>query len=388
MTTRQEYRAGDRIFSQGDPGDCAYIIEAGRVEISILRNGQQFPVSILGEGEIFGEMAILDGLSRSATAVALDPVRLCVISRDQLFQRVENADPVVRLLVSLLIKRTRQMNADLIGEQSPILGRLVADQGKDAINRVRFESELQKAFEAEEFSLHYQPILNLKTSTPLGFEALIRWESPTLGRVRPDLFMNVVEESSLMVPVGRWLQARAMEDLARMNRELSADYFVSINVSGRQFADPGYLEDLEVSRRKSGLRPDQIKLEATERIFMDGPLTIKMLERCREYGYQISLDDFGTGYSSLSYLREIAVDTLKIDQSFVRVLDSDPKAEAIIQSIITLAGSLGINLTAEGIEDQATLEKLVSLGCTQGQGYYFAKPMPVAELKRHLSLAS
>lgn len=387
VNIRREFKAGERIFSQGDPGDCAFIIEAGRVQISIQKNGQEFPVSILGEGEIFGEMAILDGLARSASATAMDGARVCVISRDQLYQRIENSDPVVRLLVSILIKRTRQMNSN-IGEpeqQTQFLSSLVSEQGRTAIDRVRFEGELQKAFEEQEFSMHYQPIMDLDSCRVVGFEALIRWDSPTLGRVRPDMFMNVIEESSLMIPVGRWLQERAMRDLAHINRHCSKDFFMSINVSGRQFTDPGYVEDLEATRCKMNLRPEQIKLEATERIFMGGTITLKTLEKCREHGYQISLDDFGTGYSSLSYLREISVDNLKIDQSFVKALRADKRSSSIIEAVVTLSKSLGLNLIAEGIEDTETLQQLRDLGCHQGQGYHFARPMPLDQLLEFLN---
>lgn len=376
----RDYRENEVVFSQGDAGDCAYIIESGRIQISIRKNDEDFPVSVLGEGDIFGEMAILEGLPRAATAIALEPTRLCLISQDQLFQRIQNADPVVRLLVQILIHRTRSMNKNL--------GRKVSDEevaiddsqskkghrGREAIDQVKFEAELHKAFGEKEFRMHYQPIVDLRTFEVRGFEALIRWDSPTLGRMRPDIFMKVAEESSLIIPLGRWIQQQSIEDLQRFQNETGEDLFMSINVSGRQFTDPHYVEDLEATRARIGIPADRIKLEVTEKIFLNGSIAIKTIEKCRELGFQISLDDFGTGYSSLSYLKELVVDNLKVDQSFTRTVLGDKRSDSLVRCILNLSQDLGIKSVGEGIEDLQMALHLQKLGCDYGQGYYFAKP--------------
>lgn len=387
----QDFEADQVIFNQGDEGNCAYIIEEGRVQISLEKNGVSFPVSILGVGEIFGEMAILDGSSRSGTAQALEKTRLCQVSRDQLYNRIHQSDPVVRLLVLLLIKRTRSMNAKLISSMNTKANEVlaadtsVAEEGKNAINEVRFEIELHKAFQDKEFRLHYQPIVDTQTEQTLGFEALIRWNSPTLGPMRPDLFMKVAEESSLIVPLGRWIQEQAMGDLARIRKETGRDLFMSVNVSGRQFMDPNYLDNLEETRKKSGLDANRVKLEITERIFIDGARAIEMVDQCRKLGYGISLDDFGTGYSSLSYLKNLRVDNLKIDQTFTRTLATDQRSLAVVKCMVQLCVDMGIQSVVEGVETREMADLMKGMGCQYAQGYFYSKPKSIDDILADLS---
>lgn len=382
----RDFQPGETIFRQGEEGDCAYIIEGGRVQICLEKNGDSFPVSIIGIGEIFGEMAILDGLPRAGTARALEPTRLCVVSRDQLYNRIHHSDSVVRLLVLLLIKRTRSMNSKLIASlDTRVLGEEADGDsnmpaGRNAINEVRFEIELNKAFQDREFRLHYQPIVDMKNEAILGFEALIRWNSPTLGPMRPDLFMKVAEESSLIVPLGRWIQEQAIADLGRIQKETGRQFFMSVNVSGRQFMDPAYLTNLEEVRQKYNVNTAQLKLEITERIFIDGARAIEMVEQCRQLGYGISLDDFGTGYSSLSYLRNLKVDNLKIDQSFTRTMATDKRSIALVKCMIQLCEDMGIESVAEGVETPEMAILMKNMGCQFAQGYLYAKPKAVEDL--------
>lgn len=388
----REFKAGDVIFSQGEEGNCAYIVEEGRVQISLEKNGDSFPVSIMGIGEIFGEMAILDGLPRAGTARCLEDTRLCVVSSDQLYNRIHQSDPVVRLLVLLLIKRTRSMNAKLVSSLQSAGSESSHDdshgqpgEGKSAINEVRFEIELHKAFQEREFRLHYQPIVDMKTSEILGFEALIRWNSPTLGPMRPDLFMKVAEESSLIVPLGRWIQETAIADLKKIEASTGRSFFMSVNVSGRQFMDPLYLDNLEETRRKYGATTEQLKLEITERIFIDGARAIEMVEQCRQLGYGISLDDFGTGYSSLSYLKNLKVSNLKIDQSFTRGVNSDQRSYALVKCMVQLCQDMKIESVAEGIETVEMAKAMRDMGCQYAQGYLYARPQAVDDLLKFLN---
>ncbi|MGE3758864.1 MAG: cyclic nucleotide-binding domain-containing protein, partial [Pseudobdellovibrionaceae bacterium] len=216
----QSFEPGDTIFREGETGDCAYIIEEGRVQISIEKNGEPFPVSRLGAGEIFGEMSLLDGLSRSASVTALENCKLCIVSKEQLFDRIDTADPVVRLLISVLIKRMRVANAKAGSDHdsdkmdtTSASNEITALDEANAIERIRFESELQEAFEKQQFYLHYQPIVSMKTGELFGFEALCRWSSPARGHVNPGVFMETLENSSLIVGVGRWIHDQAMTDL-------------------------------------------------------------------------------------------------------------------------------------------------------------------------------
>lgn len=387
----RDFKAGDVIFRQGEDGNCAYIVEEGRVQISLEKNGDSFPVSIMGVGEIFGEMAILDGLPRAGTARCLEDTRLCVVSSDQLYNRIHQSDPVVRLLVLLLIKRTRSMNAKLVsslqsaGAESETEDGAAPGEGKSAINEVRFEIELHKAFQEREFRLHYQPIVDLKTAEILGFEALIRWNSPTLGPMRPDLFMKVAEESSLIVPLGRWIQETAIADLKRIEAATGRSFFMSVNVSGRQFMDPAYLTNLEETRRRYGASTEQLKLEITERIFIDGARAIEMVEQCRQLGYGISLDDFGTGYSSLSYLKNLKVNNLKIDQSFTRGVNTDKRSFALVKCMVQLCQDMRIESVAEGIETEEMATAMRDIGCQYAQGYFYARPQALDDLLKFLN---
>jgi CRP-like cAMP-binding protein len=181
----REYKTGEIIFRQGASGDCAYLIESGRVQISVNKSGEDFSVNILGEGQIFGEMAIIDRAPRSATVTALEATRLCVIAHDSLMGRIQGADPVVRLLMIMLVKRSRDMTESFAVFGAP----KTADSetvllSQEAQASVRFESEIKSAFAHSEFYMNYQPIVELRTAAVVGFEALIRWQSPTLGSYR------------------------------------------------------------------------------------------------------------------------------------------------------------------------------------------------------------
>lgn len=376
----REFKVGEIIFRQGDPGSCAYIIESGLVQISVRKNGEDFPLVILGEGEIFGEMAILDCLPRSATAKVIETCRLSVISQESLVARIQASDPIVRLLVSMFIRRARNMSG---------LGPAVSDSShlekfdstgkhdKEALDQVRFEAEINLGFSRNEFVMNYQPIVDLKTSLTTGYEALIRWNSPSLGMVSPDRFIGIIEESALMIPVGRWIIEQSLNDLIKLENKIQRPITMSINISPRQFADPGFIEHLEQSRKWRKLKSSQIRLEITEKMFLSGAAAIGVIEQCRKLGYRISLDDFGTGYSSIAYLRELQLDVLKVDQSFTRSVLNDRKARSITQAIISLAAALGLDCIVEGVENIDTAKMLLKMGCKYGQGYLFGKAQSV-----------
>ena len=197
------------------------------------------------------------------------------------------------------------------------------EKRSNIIDKMKLETELQQALQFDEFVPYYQPIFNIKTGEFLGFESLIRWQSPSRGMVPPNVFIDLAEETSLIVPIGKWSLRTACRDLARMKRQLEAKgykdgdkLFVSVNLSGRQFLDPDFFDDLKGITSQYEISPRQIKLEVTERVFMQGKTAINAIAQCREMGFHVSLDDFGTGYSSLSYLAQFEVDSLKIDQAF------------------------------------------------------------------------
>lgn len=364
--------AGEIIFNIGDYGDCAYLIEEGKVDIYIQKDGNEFKVNSCGPGDIFGEMAIIDNLPRSATAKANIDTVLSVVTQDQLNQRIDSLDPVVRLLVSVLIKRIRANNGEI---NQNIHKNKLAESAMAAITRLKLESSVESALLNNEFQLYYQPIVDLTTYDLKGFEALIRWIKPDGTMIPPSQFIDSIEESNLIIPLGKWITEQAFIDSNKFKNELNyPDLFISINVSGKQFADPNFIEDLEHLRIKHQVTAKNIKLEVTERIFMQGMSAQETIEKCRQLGYKISLDDFGTGFSSLTYLVNLNVDTIKIDRSFITNIRHSDRLKGVVKAILNMAEALNIGVIVEGIETTTDALTLRQLGAKMAQGYLFSKP--------------
>ncbi|MDX2157129.1 MAG: EAL domain-containing protein [Hyphomicrobiaceae bacterium] len=242
----------------------------------------------------------------------------------------------------------------------------------------KLEMDLRRALENNEFELHYQPFFDIATKTLLGFEALIRWRHRERGLVSPADFIPIAEETGLMAPIGAWAIGQACHDALSWPEETR----VAVNVSSMQFKTGDLSRDVHAALARSGLPAGRLELEITESTLMEqGDATVRVLLGLRALGVSISMDDFGTGYSSLSYLRRFPLNKIKIDRSFVMDLGSSPKVEVIIRSIIDIARTMDMTTTAEGIETPDQLDRLAALGCDVGQGYYFSKPRPVAELQ-------
>lgn len=371
------------LFSQGEMGDRAYIIEKGRVLIFLTKDGEDFPLSILGEGEIFGEMAIIDNQARSASAKTLDECSLVVVTKDQLMERVQAADTVVRLLLRVLLKRLRSQNDLIVVQPKKKVFNTEKAQKEDiqAVEKIKLEAKISQAFQNKEFVMFYQPILDFKTDKIIGAEALIRWFPPSGEQISPAVFMDVVENSSMIIPFGKWIVEQCFNDLKKIQQAtLQTNFSVSINISGKQFNNLDFLNDVESLRKKFSLVSNTIKLEMTERVMMDGNLALDTLVRFDELGYKLSIDDFGTGFSSLQYLFRMPLDNIKIDRSFVRDMLKDDKALAIVKSLIYLAQSLKMQVVAEGIEKEEERHLLKALGVDYGQGFLFSKAIPLDDL--------
>ena len=247
-----------------------------------------------------------------------------------------------------------------------------------AVEAFRLETELRLALERQEFRLHYQPIVSLQTGQLDGFEALIRWQHPERGLVSPKDFIPLAEETGLIVPLGRWVlwQACRQMQLWKEKFPVASDLTVSINVSGKQFLQPDFLEQIKHILEKTQLKPRQLKLEMTESILMrNARSVIEILQDLRSLGIQLSIDDFGTGYSSLSYLHRFPINTLKIDRSFIKNIDVNSEELEIVRTVMMLAANLNMSVIAEGIETQEQLAQLKELGCQSGQGYLLSKPV-------------
>lgn len=251
--------------------------------------------------------------------------------------------------------------------------------------REALENDLRLAVERSDFSLHYQPKVELASGAVCALEALLRWDRPGHGAVSPAVFVPLLETLGLIVPVGRWVIDNVCRQIAAWQRSDIGAVEVSVNVSGHQLIEGDLIADIAASLAKTGVAAHWLEVELTESSLMENTQhTIASLQRLRAMGVKISIDDFGTGYSSLAYLRRFPIDTLKIDIAFIREVTSNPQDAAITRTIIELAHSLELRVVAEGVESQAQLAFLKAAGCDQIQGYLFSRPLPMQELERLL----
>ncbi len=256
------------------------------------------------------------------------------------------------------------------------------------VKRLQLETDMRLAIARQEFLLHYQPIISLSTGKLVGFEALARWQHPNRGMVSPGEFIPVAEETGLIIQLGAWAMREACRQLQQWNqqRREREPLMVSVNLSGKQFSQGDLIGQIEATLSETGLDASCLKLEITESVVMeniDG--AIDMLLQLRALNIQLGLDDFGTGYSSLSYLHRFPVNTLKVDRSFVMRLESGGDGVEIVRTVLMLAHTLGMDAVAEGVETAAQADKLRAIGCEYGQGYFFAKPLPVEAVEALLA---
>jgi diguanylate cyclase (GGDEF)-like protein/PAS domain S-box-containing protein len=258
-----------------------------------------------------------------------------------------------------------------------------------AVRRLRLKADLEHGLEAGQFHLRYQPIVDLADGHPVAVEALLRWDHPSWA-IGPSEFIPFTEETGMIVPLGRWVLQEACRHAVSLDGSAAGRGLgLSVNVSAVQLVEPGFADEVLEVLAKTGLDPSRLVLELTESVLLerDGAAIAALVE-LRRHGVRTAIDDFGTGYSSLSYLRELPVDILKIDLSFVASLDSGREAPAVVRSIIRLAATLGLGTVAEGIERPEQAERLRTLGAERGQGFLFAQPLTAAELAEYLATAA
>jgi len=254
-----------------------------------------------------------------------------------------------------------------------------------AVNRLNLETQLRKAFEKDEFVLHYQPIMDIFKKQLVGFEALVRWQHPTRGLILPSEFIPITEETGLILRLDDWVINESCRQLSNW-RNRFPEHFplkISVNLSVQDLRAANLLSSIERSLSKTGLSGDCITLEITESMLIDNiHKTIDLLNQLREKNIHISIDDFGTGYSSLKYLHLLPADYLKIDRSFVSRMAEENRDYQVVNTIINLSNQLGVAVIAEGIETNQQLKWLEKLGCEFGQGYFFSKPLPASEIEQ------
>ncbi|HEY2630401.1 MAG TPA: EAL domain-containing protein, partial [Usitatibacter sp.] len=254
--------------------------------------------------------------------------------------------------------------------------------------RLALENELRAGIEKEQFVLHYQPKVDMRTSRIIGMEALVRWRHPQRGMVAPSEFIPFAEETGLIVPLGNWVLHEACRQAREWQKRGIGNLVMAVNISGVQFQQQDLVESVFDALEKTGLGAQYLELEITESVVMQNAAdAIVMLEQLHQMGVGLSIDDFGTGYSSLNYLKRFPIDKLKIDQSFVRDISSDSDDAAIVRAIIAMAHGLRLRVVAEGVENEGQLDYLRTLDNDEYQGFFYSKPLAASEIERRLLLS-
>lgn len=396
---RTVFAQGETVFTEGETGERAFLIERGQIDISFERRGRPVRIASLGAGEIFGEMALIDDRPRSATAVAAAETEAIVIRRDQIQLVLRGADPTLALLLRVLLGRFRSMQGllDSMPDPGMMAAKSEATPTTDqiAIDRLRMEEEIAQAMEQQAFDLLLQPIVSLESGAVSGFETLLRWRHPTRGLVPPNILVQLAESSALIRQLDQWVISSALERLRVLQeRAREADRpapFVSVNLSGASFADDadasaGAIVDL---LKASGAPPGAVKIEITEAALIKNPSEVsRALEALRAAGAHVALDDFGTGYSSLSYLVGFPITTLKIDRMFVSDMLDDPRSLEVVRAVVGLAHAMRLETIAEGVESTEQLQTLWRLGCEFAQGFLLGRPMSLDQASRMVAKPS
>jgi diguanylate cyclase (GGDEF)-like protein len=246
---------------------------------------------------------------------------------------------------------------------------------------VKIEGQLRKALVHNEFTLDYQPLIDLISKRIIGMEALIRWKNPELGIIPPSEFIPLAEEIGVIGQLGEWVLKEACTQTKMISDNTGIPIRVAVNISSIQFQDKHFVDIVHRVLKETGLIPNQLELEITESVSLENvEEVIVKLNSLKKLGITIAIDDFGTGYSSISYLKHLPIDTLKIDQSFVRNMLNNSKDKALVESVISLSKSFGFNVTAEGVETLEQLELLTAFDCGQAQGYYFSRPVSINDI--------
>jgi EAL domain-containing protein (putative c-di-GMP-specific phosphodiesterase class I) len=384
------FNQGRVIFAEGDPGENAYIIENGFVEVSVFRHDQKVRLAVLGPGEIFGEMALIDHRPRTATVSALTTVEAMMIDRTQIDRRLADADVITASLLRLTLDRFRrlqQMVHDMPGHGvAATIGAPFGTEESGALTyevareRLKFERELRNALDHNQFFLEYQPVVAMEDGSLSGFEALIRWTHPEKGRVAPNLFINLAEEAGLIRDIDRWAMRTALTAFEPIYKECQdlglKPPRIAVNISGIRFTETDMVAELEQVLADVALPGAQVTVEITETALIRNPeLALVTLNALKKAGFMIALDDFGTGYSSLSYLQRFPIDIIKVDLSFVQKMQSSETSLQIVRAIIGLAHALNIQVTAEGVEVPVQARMLREMGANYGQGWLFSRAL-------------
>ncbi len=394
---RDQFNELEIIFQSGDPGNSAYVIEEGCVEILKGEGENQRRVTVLAQGAMFGEVALLDHQPRTATVRALTPTRLIRIDRDHVEELLVRSDPVIQYLLRLLLVRFRNPNG--VAVESELSGGLLvapdgpssteADLQTSAVRTLLLAQDLSNAIAGNQLELFYQPLIALDDMSPAGFEALIRWRHPAIGMVNPMEFIPLAEKTGLIHRIGEWVLRSAIKDWRELREYCQSDSgrvpFISINLSAPELSMQTTIDNILNAISEKQIDAAELKIELTETSIISNVEAVSAaLVRLRAAGVGIALDDFGTGYAGLDYLQTLPFSCIKIDKTFVQQMRNSERSFHIVQSALALARSLGLTSVAEGIEDLEMGTQLGGMGCTFAQGYQYGRPMPMRAIAEWL----
>lgn len=381
MTVRRELFSGEVLFRQGDPSDCAWLVERGGIDLVSSQGRRSVGHGLLGPGELIGELGMLDGAPRSATATARGDTVLLAIEHDQFLDRLKAGDPIVRTLVDSLLQRTRSIIASLPSDLALPAEDVARDDPveRSGIGKIRLEAKLRDALDSGTLEVRYQPIYDIVQARVSGYEALVRWELPERGPVSPAEFIQLAEETSLIVPVGEYVLDRVVAVLCALRDSgMESVPSIAVNMSARQLLEPGMARQVVERIQQAQLPAGALKLEVTESRMLDYEPVAAVMQHCRDNGIPFALDDFGTGYSNLTHLHRLAFEFVKMDQAFARQMFDSPKAMAVVEAIVAMAHGIGAAVISEGVETREQLQKLRELGVRYAQGYLVGKAQPTS----------
>lgn len=379
--------SGESIYRPGDLPAHAFLIVSGSVEISLRHDGVQVCVARLGNGEMFGEMELTDGGMRRLTAIAATDCVLQIIKREQIVERLDNTDPIVRELLQRQLSCFRfaleLLESDVIAD--PVRADPSASVVTSAVAKLRLEAQLREALGQGDMEVLLQPIGKINTGQVVGYEALMRWPHSELGDLMPKQFIALAEETSLIVALGDYaLQQVCIALRALADRACSPMPYIALNVSGRALSSAAFVDRIIASAARHGIETAWIRLEVTESVFLDYHQIEELIRRCHAVNIRVAVDDFGTEYSNFSHLHRLAFDTIKLEQNFTHDLDQ-PRCLAMVQAIIAVARAINADIVAEGVETDAQLQQLRQLGCDYAQGFLIGKPLTSTELFASIS---
>jgi EAL domain-containing protein (putative c-di-GMP-specific phosphodiesterase class I) len=371
---QRKLAAGDILFEKGCSASCVYLISRGEIGLYRDQAGIIDLIERRGIGATLGDTAVLLQREHSVTARAEAPSTVFEVPSDRVLQSLDRIDPVLQSCITTTLRivagdHGKSAHAAQISDQA-------AGQIDLLLERLDLEEDLLNGLADDEFYVAYQPIVDLQKGNVAGFEALMRWNHPKRGHVRPDIFISAAEDIGAIWQITQLALTKTCETLCRCQKLAKHRLFAAVNISARDVARDEFVEFLNHTLDRHGLGPEDIKLELTETALLPKtPTALDNLDRMRALGFGLSVDDFGTGYSNLGYLQVLPIKTLKIDRIFSNGAHANSIAQSIVRALVALGKDLNVEIVAEGVEDQADVQALENLGCRFVQGFYFHKPM-------------